>query len=94
MASRGKAGGTAGAPPTSRPRPDRELYEALCLVREFDDRVSILHKQSKIVGGVYSGRGQEAIQVGICQVLHDGDVVFPLHRDLGVPSCAESIPAS
>jgi pyruvate/2-oxoglutarate/acetoin dehydrogenase E1 component/TPP-dependent pyruvate/acetoin dehydrogenase alpha subunit len=75
----------AGAPQTPRPRPDRELYEALCLVREFDDRVSILHKQGKIVGGAYSGRGQEAIQVGICQVLQDGDVIFPLHRDLGVP---------
>jgi pyruvate/2-oxoglutarate/acetoin dehydrogenase E1 component/TPP-dependent pyruvate/acetoin dehydrogenase alpha subunit len=54
-------------------------------VREFDDRVSILHKQGKIVGGAYSGRGQEAIQVGICHVLQDGDLIFPLHRDLGVP---------
>jgi 2-oxoisovalerate dehydrogenase E1 component len=85
MSTRGRSGRAAGGSAPSRSRPDRELYEALCLVREFDDRVSILHKQGKIVGGAYSGRGQEAIQVGICQVLRDGDVIFPLHRDLGVP---------
>lgn len=85
MSTKGKPGRTDGGSTPPRGRPDRELYEALCLVREFDDRVSILHKQGKIVGGAYSGRGQEAIQVGICQVLQDGDVIFPLHRDLGVP---------
>ncbi len=85
MASPRKTTKTAGAAKTAIPRQDRDLYEKLWLVREFDERVSILHKQGKIVGGAYSGRGQEAIQVGACQILVEGDVIFPLHRDLGVP---------
>ena len=41
-----------------------DLYYALRLVRGFEDKVSVLHRQNKILGGVYSGRGQEAIVVG------------------------------
>jgi pyruvate dehydrogenase E1 component alpha subunit len=53
------------------------------LIRAFEERVSRLHRQNKILGGVYSGAGQEAIVTGICAPLHDGDFVAPLHRDLG-----------
>jgi 2-oxoisovalerate dehydrogenase E1 component len=67
-----------------RERVDRELYYKLCLVRAFDERVSVLHRQNKVVGGVYSGVGQEAVEVGACQPLREGDLVFPLHRDMGV----------
>ena len=70
--------------PEERGRYDRELYTRLCLVRLFDERISSLHKQNKVVGGVYSGVGQEAVVVGACQLLQSGDMVFPLHRDLGV----------
>jgi len=84
MASRRRLAGTKAAEPKASPHADREMYESLCLIREFDDRVSILHKQGKISGGAYSGRGQEAIQVGACRILRDGDMIFPLHRDLGV----------
>ena len=63
---------------------DRKLYGELWRVRLFDRAVSSLHRQGKIVGGVYSGEWQEAIPVGFCHVLEDADVVFPLHRDLGV----------
>ena len=54
------------------------------LTREFEERISRLHLQNKVFGGVYSGRGQEAIAVGCCADLGPQDVVFPLHRDLGV----------
>ena len=40
-------------------------------------------KQNKIMGGVYSGRGQEAIAVGTCADLKKEDYIFPLHRDQG-----------
>lgn len=62
---------------------DRELYFYLKLTREFEDRVSKLHRQGKILGGVYSGRGQEAIVVGVCYGLRREDFIFPLHRDMG-----------
>ena len=62
---------------------DRELYRWLRLIREFEDRVSALDKQGKLMGGVYSGKGQEAVTVGFCHDLRWDDWVFPLHRDLG-----------
>jgi len=36
------------------------------------------------VGGVYVGRGQEAIPVGTALVAEPGDVLFPSHRDMAV----------
>jgi pyruvate dehydrogenase E1 component alpha subunit len=60
------------------------LYYQMKLIRAFEERVSRLHRQNKILGGVYSGAGQEAIVTGICAPLRDGDFVAPLHRDLGV----------
>ena len=64
-------------------RQERELYYWLRLIREFEDRVSTLDKQGKIQGGVYSGKGQEAVVVGVCHGLRPDDWIFPLHRDLG-----------
>jgi len=62
---------------------DQELYFYLKLTREFEDRVSKLHRQGKILGGVYSGKGQEAIVVGVCYGLHREDFISPIHRDMG-----------
>ncbi len=72
--------------PEASPRIEYELqlYYWMKLIRAFEDRVSRLHRQNKIVGGVYSGAGQEAIVTGICAPLRDGDFVAPLHRDMGV----------
>jgi TPP-dependent pyruvate/acetoin dehydrogenase alpha subunit len=60
------------------------LYFKMKLIRAFEERVSRLHRQNKILGGVYSGAGQEAIVTGTCAPLQEGDFVAPLHRDLGV----------
>ncbi len=62
---------------------DRELYYWLRLIREFESRISALDKQGKLSGGVYSGKGQEAVTVGFCHALRKDDWIFPLHRDLG-----------
>ncbi len=61
-----------------------QLYFSMKLIRAFEERVSRLHRQNKILGGVYSGAGQEAIVTGVCTPLQPDDVVLPLHRDLGV----------
>jgi TPP-dependent pyruvate/acetoin dehydrogenase alpha subunit len=60
-----------------------ELYYDMKLSREFEERVSKLHLQGKILGGVYSGIGQEAIVVGVCYGLTRQDFISPLHRDIG-----------
>src|SRR6516162_8485783 len=60
---------------------ERMLYY-LKLTREAEQLLErVLYRQGKIVGGVYVGRGQEAIAVGSAIQLVEGDVVFPSHRD-------------
>jgi TPP-dependent pyruvate/acetoin dehydrogenase alpha subunit len=54
----------------------------LKLTREAERRIErVLYPQGKIVGGVYIGRGQEALGVGSALQLIEGDVVLPSHRD-------------
>jgi pyruvate dehydrogenase E1 component alpha subunit len=60
------------------------LYYML-LMREVEDRIERkLYRQGKIVGGVYVGRGQEAIPVGTALAAEPDDVLFPSHRDMAV----------
>ncbi len=61
-----------------------DLYYYLRLTRGVEDRVRILYRQGKIVGGVYLSRGQEAISVGASYSLSPQDVIAPTHRDMGV----------
>lgn len=74
------------APPVLIP-PDKTLIDMLYymkLTRELEFRIERkLYRQGKIVGGVYVGRGQEAIAVGSCIDLRPDDVVCPSHRDMG-----------
>jgi TPP-dependent pyruvate/acetoin dehydrogenase alpha subunit len=42
-----------------------------------------LYRQGKVVGGVYSGLGQEAISVGTAYALEPQDVISPVIRNVG-----------
>ena len=54
------------------------------MMREVEDRIERkLYRQGKIVGGVYVGRGQEAISVGTALLAEPDDVLLPSHRDMG-----------
>jgi pyruvate dehydrogenase E1 component alpha subunit len=53
------------------------------LTREIEDRIERkLYRQGKILGGVYVGRGQEAITVGACIDLDKDDAICVSHRDM------------
>jgi TPP-dependent pyruvate/acetoin dehydrogenase alpha subunit len=55
------------------------------MMRAVEDRIERkLYRQGKIVGGVYVGRGQEAIPVGVGLVAEPEDALFPSHRDLAL----------
>lgn len=60
-----------------------ELYYYMRLTRECDKATLRLYKQGKIVGGAYTGNGNEATAVGSAFALETHDYIFPLHRDLG-----------
>jgi pyruvate dehydrogenase E1 component alpha subunit len=53
------------------------------LTRALDNRLLEAYKQGKIAGGSFSQLGHEAISVGAAMALAEGDVIAPMHRDLG-----------
>lgn len=60
-----------------------KLYYFMRLMREFEDTILRLYHQGKIVGGAYSGNGNEATAVGSAYALRASDYLFPMHRDIG-----------
>lgn len=60
-----------------------QLYYFMRLMREFEDTILRLYHQGKIVGGAYSGNGNEATAVGSAFALEKDDYLFPMHRDIG-----------
>lgn len=61
----------------------QELYYFLRLNRRVDEQLTNFYRQGKVVGGVYSGLGQEAISVGTAYALEPQDVVGPMIRNVG-----------
>jgi TPP-dependent pyruvate/acetoin dehydrogenase alpha subunit len=61
-----------------------EIYYFLLLARTFEQRLEKLYRQGQILGGVFSGIGQECVTVGATFDLAADDVVLPLHRDIGM----------
>jgi len=68
--------------PLSRSRL-HEIYYYLRLNRAVDEQLVKLYRQGKVVGGVYSGLGQEAISVGSAYALEKHDLIGPVIRNVG-----------
>lgn len=60
-----------------------ELHRFMKLNRMVDERLGNLYRQGKVVGGLYSSRGQEATSVGSAYALEPQDFLGPLIRNLG-----------
>jgi TPP-dependent pyruvate/acetoin dehydrogenase alpha subunit len=60
-----------------------ELYYYMRLNRELEEQMVRLFRQNKIVGGLYSSFGQEAISVGTAYALGPGDWIAPMIRNIG-----------
>jgi TPP-dependent pyruvate/acetoin dehydrogenase alpha subunit len=63
-----------------------DLYHWMTLTRTVEERALNLYRQGKLPGSYYTGRGQEAIAVGIAMPLvrgAQGDWLSPWIRDLG-----------
>ena len=60
-----------------------QLYYYLLLTRTLEERITALYRQGKIVGGVYTSYGMEAISVGYAYALQTDDIIAPFHRDMG-----------
>lgn len=58
-----------------------QAFRWMLLARTLDDKLASLYRGGKIVGGVFLGRGQEALSASLGISLRKGDVFAPLIRD-------------
>lgn len=58
-----------------------KAFRLMLLARVLDDKFATLYRAGKIHGGVFLGRGQEALSVAIGLALRKGDIFAPLIRD-------------
>jgi len=61
----------------------RALYLAILKPRLIEERMLILLRQGK-VSKWFSGYGQEATSVGAAMALKEEEIIFPMHRNLGM----------
>jgi pyruvate dehydrogenase E1 component alpha subunit/2-oxoisovalerate dehydrogenase E1 component alpha subunit len=60
-----------------------DLYYYMRLNREVEDTMTRLFRQNKIVGGLYSSLGQEAVSTGSAYALEKKDWMAPMIRNIG-----------
>lgn len=85
MAAAKSVEGELLASPSPQAELARQFFRYLTLQREVEEKIERkLYRQGKILGGVYVGRGQEAICVGSGLVAREEDIFFPCHRDLAL----------
>jgi acetoin:2,6-dichlorophenolindophenol oxidoreductase subunit alpha len=58
-----------------------KAYRLMLLARILDEKFASLYRMGKIHGGVFLGRGQEALSVSVGLALRKGDIFAPLIRD-------------
>lgn len=74
---------TAPMPPGLDRAALHQLYYYMRLTRSLEERLVTLHRQGKVVGGLFRSLGQEADAVGSAFALEAGDILSPLIRNLG-----------
>jgi TPP-dependent pyruvate/acetoin dehydrogenase alpha subunit len=60
-----------------------EMYYFARLARDIEERLVILFRQSKVIGGLYRSVGQEGESVGTAYALAKSDAILPLIRNMG-----------
>jgi TPP-dependent pyruvate/acetoin dehydrogenase alpha subunit len=71
---------------TKRRLPREQLHEFLAemlLIRRFEEKVEERFRAGELAGFLHTCIGQEAVAVGVCQALDDGDVIASTHRAHG-----------
>src|SRR3984957_4712884 len=62
---------------------ERDLYRRMLTIRRFEERVYLLYLQGEIPGTLHQSQGQEAVAVGVCDVLRRTDWITSTHRPHG-----------
>jgi pyruvate dehydrogenase E1 component alpha subunit len=61
----------------------RHAYRQMRLIREFEERLHVEIATGEIPGFTHLYAGQEAVAVGVCEQLGDGDYIVSTHRGHG-----------
>src|SRR5437764_9264852 len=87
-ARKAKKSAAKSAPPKSTLKKTVKVHERylegfrwMLLARVLEDKLASLYRGGMITGGVYLGRGQEAVSAACGMFLKKGDVFAPLIRD-------------
>lgn len=60
-----------------------QMYYYLKLTRRFEERITSLYHQGKILGGAWTSNGTEAVSVGYSYALDKDDIAAVYFRDMG-----------
>ena len=69
------------AEPTDSTSAYLQAFRWMLLARAAEDKIANLYRGGKITGGVFLGKGQEALSVALGVALRKGDIFAPLIRD-------------
>jgi pyruvate dehydrogenase E1 component alpha subunit len=58
----------------------REFFREMLLIRRFEEKVEERFRAGELPGFLHVAIGQEAVAVGVCRAMEDGDVFASTHR--------------
>src|ERR1700738_957262 len=61
----------------------REFFREMLLIRRFEEKVEERFRAGELPGFLHVAIGQEAVAVGVCAALEEGDVLSSTHRAHG-----------
>ena len=61
----------------------REFLREMLLIRRFEEKVEERFRAGELPGFLHVAIGQEAVAVGVCRALDEGDVIMSTHRAHG-----------
>jgi pyruvate dehydrogenase E1 component alpha subunit len=61
----------------------RDVFREMLLIRRFEEKVEERFRAGELPGFLHVAIGQEAVAVGVCRALEDGDVIASTHRAHG-----------
>ena len=74
---------TQSLSPNLPPDTQREMLRRMLTIRRFEERASADYLAGKIYGVVHCYIGEEAVAVGVCTALDQGDRIISTHRGHG-----------
>ena len=81
--AKNNGGAKVAASPALTRQQHLDLYFFMALNRAVEEAMVRLFRQNKIVGGLYSSLGQEAVSVGTAYALEKRDWIAPMIRNIG-----------